>query len=265
MSTYSVFTTFSKSGYEEYGYRNIDTFLDFWPQNINYFIYTEDFVIRNTDRIKRIDIVKNIPDLIKLKERHKNNNSAKGMVGKAYDFMFDFIKFSHKSYVQFHAIEHLTTDWIIWLDGDTITHRKIDDAFFKEVCKPEYMISYLGRDNLFSETGFLAFNRRHPNILNYIKTAKNIYDNDLVYSMSEFAKGHTDCHVFDYTINTLSKEGIKFNNISGHLKNSKHPFINCILGKYMDHLKGGRKSKGRSNIIDLKTSDNKNIDYWKSK
>lgn len=265
MRTYSAFTTFSKNGYEEYGYRNIDTFIDFWPKDINYFIYTEDFNIKNTDRIKRIDINKNIPDLMSFKDKHKDNPKAHGKIGNRYDFMYDFVKFSHKSYVMFHAIENLTTDWIIWLDGDTVTHTKVDEALLNSVCDPEFMISYLGRDNLFSETGFLAFNRRHPKILEYVKIAKNIYDNELVYSLKEFSNGHTDCHVFDYSINILKNEGVKFNNISGHLKNSKHPFINCILGQYMDHLKGNRKALGRSNPIDIKANENKNLEYWKKK
>ena len=45
--------------------------------------------------------------------------------------------------------------------------------------------------------------------------------------------------------------------------NKRHPFVNTILGKYIDHLKGDhRKNQGKSNkgIQDL-VVNHKN-DYW---
>ena len=32
---------------------------------------------------------------------------------------------------------------------------------------------------------------------------------------------------------------------------SGHPFINCILGKYFDHMKGDRKKTGKSKPSDI--------------
>jgi len=45
----------------------------------------------------------------------------------------------------------------------------------------------------------------------------------------------------------VSQGAIKENNLSAHLKNNMHPFVNTELGLYMDHLKGPqRKVKGAS-------------------
>ena len=48
---------------------------------------------------------------------------------------------------------------------------------------------------------------------------------------------------------------------SGHIINGEgHPLINCELGKYFDHLKGVRKSEGRSRKRDLLQPRNET--YW---
>lgn len=265
MKTISAFTTMHPAGYEEYGYKNITSFLEHWPKEINYFVYAENFKFKSGDRIKCINVSDELPDLMSFKERNKNNPRAHGKKRSMNDpstFIYDFYRFSHKSYVQFHAIKNLTTDWIIWLDADSITHTKIPLDFIKSLCPDNNLVSYLGRDELYTETGFICFNRRHPKILKYVEWAKEIYDNDLVFNIPYFNKGYTDCHVFDYTIDRMVKDyDIKINNLTPW-KNDKHPFINGPLGEYMDHLKGPRKSKGKSSNLDLKNENYRNIKYW---
>ena len=47
----------------------------------------------------------------------------------------------------------------------------------------------------------------------------------------------------------------------------KHPFVNTVLGTFMDHLKGdNRKAKGKSDIDDFKDSvktERVKQEYWK--
>jgi hypothetical protein len=40
-----------------------------------------------------------------------------------------------------------------------------------------------------------------------------------------------------------------------------HPLINTELGKYMDHMKGDRKSEGKSKKSDIMV--NRTESYWK--
>ena len=48
-------------------------------------------------------------------------------------------------------------------------------------------------------------------------------------------------------------QNVIFKNISGDASVLEHPFINCGLGKYFDHLKGPqRKQIGHSFIKDYK-------------
>jgi len=262
MITFSAFTTLHRSGYEDYGYKNISSFLDYWPNDIKYFVYTEDFSIKQNYKIKNINL-KNLNDLNKFKSKNKNISKLNGYKNTKYDFLYDFVKFAHKSYVMFHAIENLTTDWVIWLDGDSITHTKIPFKFLEKLCPSNSFVTYLGRKKMYTETGFLAFNRRHPKILEYVKQAKNIYDNNLIENNSYFNEGYTDCHVFDFVRLQLEKIGVKSNNI-GTNGDDKHPFINGELGKYMDHLKGPRKDRGSSKLIDLKNGSHKLHPYWQA-
>jgi hypothetical protein len=41
-----------------------------------------------------------------------------------------------------------------------------------------------------------------------------------------------------------------------------HPLINGPLGKWIDHMKGGRKNKGKSDKKDIMV--NRTEDYWKN-
>jgi hypothetical protein len=41
-----------------------------------------------------------------------------------------------------------------------------------------------------------------------------------------------------------------------------HPLINGPLGKWIDHMKGGRKEKGKSDSKDIMV--NRTEDYWRT-
>ena len=269
VQTYAAFTTFHKSGYETYGQKNIDSFLRHWPKSINYHVYAEGFKLEPKPRLFVYDLVPTIPDLQVFKNRHKNNPKAHGKMktGSMSDpssFLFDFVRFSHKSFVMFHAIYNLTTDWVIWLDGDSFTHTSLDLKFLNSICPTKALVSFLGRDDMYTETGFIAFNRRHPKIKEYVRLAKQIYETDLVFKDQYFKDGYTDCHVFDYAIRRLTRDGVTVNNLTKGIP-GKHPFINGPLGAYMDHLKGPRKNRGASSKSDIKVKTMLNHPYWKSK
>jgi hypothetical protein len=70
-----------------------------------------------------------------------------------------------------------------------------------------------------------------------------------------------DSYVFDVVRKSLEPTGLKTHNWSQHLvdirpnpKNTLgegHPLINTDLGAYLDHLKGDRKTSGKSYRVDL--------------
>ena len=79
---------------------------------------------------------------------------------------------------------------------------------------------------------------------------RQMYDNDLLFQLPLWH----DCLVFDAArVNTSPHL-----NLSPNGRGYGHVFINSILGKYMDHMKGPRKDRGRSE----KSESNHDLEYW---
>ncbi len=275
MRTFAVVTTTHQSGFINYGLENVKSFVENWPVEIKMHVFLEDFTAENPcpSRVVYYDLHSEIPELYSLKKRNKDNKinadderlkNIKSKPHKDKTYLYDYVRFSNKSYVMFYGIERIDADYIIWLDMDVRTHTKIPIRFIEKICPEDSMVSYLKREKTYTETGFLAFNKKHPKIKYYLQIAKDIYDNDKIYTIDYFKNGYTDCHVFDYTLEKMiSMYGVKVNDLNIYKENS-HPFINCELGLYMDHFKGEKRKKNkRSGIHEVKRNEisSKNS-YW---
>jgi len=264
----------------------ISTFLNCWPEKCNFydecnlFFYCENFDLKKIpERVKTFNIYERIPDLLNFKKRNSDIDYLNGYREKEkYNILYDFVKFSHKSYVMVDALLNFEDyDIIIWLDCDTLTHTKVNDTLFEYIYDENSYVSYLGRDffgfrKLYTETGFLLFNRRNSFALEHARRVKNIYDNDLYEEVFQYTSknyqcgGYTDCHVFDYVKDQLVNEGAKILNISKIFNiPSSHPFINSILGWYFDHFKGDRKEKLISLKKDIRWKQLLNHPYWRKR
>lgn len=275
MRSFAVLTTTNKRIFDDYCLENIKFFVKYWPKEIKLHVFLEDFVAENPDpnRVVYYDLHKTIPSLYSLKLRNKNlkidptDEKLKNIKSKPHKdktYIFDYVRFANKSYVIFYGIENIDVDYIIWLDADVRTHTEIPLSFLEKICPEDSMVSYLRRDNNYTETGFLAFNRRHPKINNYLQIAKDIYENDKIYSIDYFKSGYTDCHVFDYTLNKIvTTFGTKVFNLNERGEKS-HPFINSQLGLYMDHFKGERRKKNkRSDPTEVRNKEiSSKSTYW---
>ena len=77
-----------------------------------------------------------------------------------------------------------------------------------------------------------------------------------------------DCYTFDTARKRIeSKYQTQSNDITGpDGLGKKHPFVNSILGTFMDHLKGdNRKNKGKSSLDDFKDrikTERSTQPYW---
>ena len=78
-----------------------------------------------------------------------------------------------------------------------------------------------------------------------------------------------DSYVFGHILNNIlphNPAGLDYS-AEMYLREAKtggggHPLINGPLGKFMDHMKGGRKDSGKSLPKDLMV--NRSEDYWRS-
>lgn len=223
-----IVSTFSDSGYHEYANVFVGSLEKYFDSSIEITLYTDNIKI-NSSKIKQLPLESSIPDLVKFKSRNKE---------KTYkNFLYDGVRFSHKSYAICHASENLNTDIMIWLDADTLVKKEITSEYLGNFLPKGFFTSYLGRPGTYTETGFIAFDLNHKHKTEFFNKFKNYYDSDDIYNLDAF----TDCHVYDSTRMQFEKEGkIKSHNLTPGL--GKNNFNNTFVD-HMVHFKGNRKIK----------------------
>ncbi len=175
----------------------------------------------------------------------KNPSDLKTLI-YSYNYRFDAIRFSFKifSFIKCFELDLIKTDFA-WLDADVVCLKDFDskslDALFPE---NDQLASFLGRKkfplpNPYTECGFIGYSFNHPKSIDFINEILRIYENGEVFLLKEWH----DCMVFDQLRAKYESEGIKFKNLSAHLPEADHPFMQTELGQYFDHLKGPQRKK----------------------
>jgi len=274
---FAVVTTFHKAGYDTYGKRMIETFLKNWPSDIKLYVYAEDCVVTETaPNLIVKDLHQSSPELVKFKEKWKNVPKANGDVsadpvrsrrkdaGKG--FKWHAIRFAHKVYSIFDCAKVSGADMLLWMDADTICHSPISTEHLIKLCPSEKDLCYLGRRGKYSECGLYAMNLNSDKTKNFLKEFQRVYD-DAENGIFLMAEWH-DSFVFD----EVRKKFTDLNQLdwAAHLADLRprpgnstgegHPLINSDWGAYLDHLKGDRKTAGRSKREDLKVQ--RTEAYW---
>lgn len=264
---YTVVTTFSADGYKRYGQRMIQTFLQNWPQQVDLLVYAENCTVTETaPNLQVFDLEQSSPELVQFKTKWRNVPKANGDVstdpvrrqrkdaGKG--FKWDAVRFSHKVYAIFAAARACKTDWLIWMDADMVCHSPIDIEFLNRMCNIDRDICYLGRDKKYTECGLYAMNIASAATKEFLREFEDFY-NDAEHGIFTLMEWH-DSYVFDHVRVKVGLKGLDWS--SSLISGEGHPLINTEWGAYLDHLKGDRKSLGRSKNKDLKVPRNEG--YW---
>ncbi len=169
------------------------------------------------------------------------------------DFRFNAIRFSFKPFSIHHCLDYLPENitHLIWTDADL---RCKKNFFVKDLFDflphDEHIMSYLGRENSYSECGFLGFNLRNKNTINYINRIVEIYSTGEIFSLEQWH----DSYIWDHVRKEFENNNLHFKDISGRGKDKEHVYINTGLNEFFDHLKGpDRKKAGHSSEEDYKT------------
>lgn len=263
---YTVITTFNESGYKKYGQRMIQTFLQTWPQAVTLVVYAEDCAVSETAPNLVVHDIAIADALTTFKTawaavprangdvsndpvRSKRKDSGKG-------FKWDAVRFAHKVYSIFHCARSISTDWLIWMDADTVCHSTITLEDLDRLCSPDRDLCFLGRQGKYSECGLYAMNLTRPNTKTFLQKFQRMYD-DAEQGIFTLKEWH-DSYVFDDVRKQCVLNELDW---SGHLITGEgHPLINSEWGAYLDHLKGARKDMGRSKRVDLKVP--RTEAYW---
>jgi hypothetical protein len=264
---FAVVTTFNQAGYESYGRRMIETFLANWPAEVDLWVYAEDCVVPITaPNLHVLDLNQSCPGLVLFKKQWKNVPYANGDVtndpvrslrkdaGKG--FKWNAVRFAHKVYSIFHCARSISTDWLIWMDADTVCHSAITVADLDRLCPPGRDLCFLGRRGKYSECGLYAINLAKTDTKTFLQKFQRMYDDaeDGIFTLDEWH----DSYVFDAVRKQCNLKELDW---SSHLITGEgHPLINSEWGAYLDHLKGDRKDQGRSRARDLKVT--RTEAYW---
>ena len=227
----TILTTFSDKGYEVYAKHCISSLQRFLADDIEMIVYTDtprDF--NKPNWINKI-LEKEVPELTEFKKRNSYRTVPEGTKG----FIWDGVRFSHKSYAWCHAGLNTDSDIVIWLDADTEAIENIDINYLSKFMPFGYVSSYLGRPGRYTETGWLAWNMNHPDSKKFFQRFKQYYNEDLIYNL----KGFTDCHVYDAVRQEFEAEGIPSYDIT---KDMPKDVFNQALKGYMTHYKGPDKT-----------------------
>jgi len=266
--TISVVTTFHEAGLKLYGQRMINTFVDNWPAEVKLHVYPEKcnpqvpdhsrIVLTDLDSVDELTAFKNtwkgVPkangDVSSDPIRSKRKDSGKG-------FKWDAVRFAHKVYAVFDCAKKCDTDWLFWMDADTVCHSPLPLPKLESFCPYNVDICFLGREGKYTECGLYAMNLRSSSTLGFLKEFQKVYD-DAENGIFKMAEWH-DSFVFDAVRKTLRLK--EHNWSAGIIKGEGHPLINSEWGAYLDHLKGDRKQIGRSKSQDLRVQRTEG--YWK--
>lgn len=263
----SVITTFNQIGYDKYAQKMIQTFLATWPAEVTLYVYAEDCtVIEHAPNLVVVDLHQASPALVAFKDKWKNVPKANGDISSDItrsirldskkSFKWDAVRFSHKVYAIFHCAKNTHADWLLWMDADTICHSPISMEQITRLIPADKELCFLGREGKYTECGLYAMNLHSPMITKFLEKFQDMYDcaEQGIFTLEEWH----DSFVFDVVRRSLAL--VELNWSKGIIRGEGHPLINSNWGAYLDHLKGDRKSLGRSKLSDLKIIRTES--YW---
>jgi hypothetical protein len=167
------------------------------------------------------------------------------------------VRFSHKVQSQIHALHNSSADIVIWIDADvTFVRAPTDDELHRVLPTDDEVVTYLDRSQvhigyqlgMWAETGWLAWNLRHPALGNFLSLWERMYLDNLLWDLPQWH----DAWVWDW-LRQLTK--LPARSISQNSKNSD-VWPDSLLGEWSYHHKGPRKINivEDEKVVDTKSS-----------
>lgn len=242
-----IVTSFSQRGYHEYGRRFIESFLKHCSDQ-DLYVYYERKLPKNRPENSRVHYINlyDFKDFVHLTKIFKTSDPLfSGLMRgkdskKVYNFRYDANRFFRKvCAITMHAFDH-PPHTFAWCDADVIFHEDLPLDFLKTLMPNEKdFIAALLRPHSYTETGFIVFDTSHPLSDEFMRNYWRTYSNGAFKYLGEWH----DCYVFDFICAMMEVPILDLT----EGKETDHPFIHSVLGKYMDHMKGPeRKKAGRS-------------------
>ena len=228
----------------------IESVIKNWPTKL--IIYSEFPLEIDNEKIEVRDFFQ-IPHAANFLTYLKNVPLAFGKRNNGYDYNFDLWRFSRKLFAQYDVLQEHKGK-VFWLDADLYIRKPITEDYLEKLFKGSPLV-FLGREGLYTETGFVGFDTEYDRFEVFLEHYINCLKKGIVFQLP----GWQDCEVFDWA---RKQVGFKERNLSkffkvpkdGKMKRSELDVVNrSILKDYIIHYKGNRKQKLTKLDADLTT------------
>jgi hypothetical protein len=195
-------TTFSQEGYQVYGKRFIDSFIEFWPEAVQLNVFYEGEKPTDANPNCVWHSLDADPDRKRFMERHPDEDPK--------DYRKCPTRFCHKV---FAVTSESVTDaqYVMWIDADCETFRKVTEADIEAVCPERGRLgSFLGRPyHRHTETGFWCVDRNACGD-DFLDEFRRMYTSGELLLMREWH----DCMAFDFVVRKFERAGYRFQNLA---------------------------------------------------
>jgi len=239
---FEIITSMNKKLYDQVGKTMVDSFLKNWPEEIGLTIYREDeFEFPSHSRLSVASILDD-SEYVSFMKRHKNRHDQSNPL----ELHRGAVRFAGKSFTVFTHCLTSDKQFVIWLDADTETFNPVTKDFINSLVREGVYVTYLGREETYSECGFVIYNTKHFKNEDFMDEWRSLYELDRIFSLPEWH----DSYLFDWLrYRHLEKE--EELNLSPWGRGYEHVFNSSCIGAFIDHKKGPRKEVGHSYYSDL--------------
>lgn len=250
----AVCTTFNNENFNICAAEMLQTFAEHWPEDIKMYIQLDEQPEETFNELNNaiVSIMGEGRVFIAGQwDEQQKDFLSRWQDHKPQSYRDDVVKFSHKVFALEKCADALkeTHDYLIWLDSDVITKRKVDYEWLKTVLPAEDEVcSYLGREGWYSECGWVAYNLKAGGY-DLLDDMKLCYTSDGFKLLSDW----TDCHVFDDCRKTWKSKNLS----PFYVKDVTDIDVwkDSPLAEKMVHRKGARKhvamqNRTKSNVVD---------------
>ena len=226
-------TSFSREGYEQYG-KNFLESIDNWPGKI--IVYLESPIDFEHHKLEKRDFF-DIPNASRFLTNIEQIPESKGMVGGGYNYNFDVNKFCRKMFCQFDAFKE--GGKVFWLDADIEFIKEVSEEFLEDLFDGN-PLAYLGREGMYTESGFLGFDTEHENFPGF----EERYVATLQQGIFMKLPGWHDCYCFDWAKQNLGNDIVTGWEIKNKMSLEELDVIEkSPLKDVLVHRKGKRKNE----------------------
>jgi len=240
-----VITSFHKPYFDLTGKDCIESWIKYWPKEVNFTCYVEDFEMPYYQQISQIPFTELGEDYLDFQKR---------------DYKQGAKKFSKKAFSFIHAMENSKADRIIWIDADTVTLKTISLDFLKSLLPSDKLSTHMGvnydtkkdgtKGNWFvPETGFFAINRCHSLFSEF----KQIYKETYVNGNFNHLRRAYDNDVYGWAIKKLNAPS--YDLCENFHKSFKTPLKHTVLGEYLFHFKAKHSKLSIANSKEISVND----------